>query len=127
MPQLVIALPLPDAHLSPNGRASHFAKARHVRKARQDALEAAQVAIYLSGISISQFPLKCVKSRERYFWRQARRRDVRNAEASLKAYYDGLVEAGVLVDDDIEHLTHEASEFSVDREDPRVEIVLEWE
>ena len=96
-----------------------------MHKARDAAVEAAQVAILDSGVDVSLFPLTCVQSSEVYFWPTRRRRDVRNAEASMKSYYDGFVVAGLLYDDDIEHLRHMPTRFEYDKHNPRVEVTLE--
>ncbi len=43
----------------------------------------------------------------------------------LKPAYDGLVDAGLLVDDDAQHLTTLGARFEIDRDAPRVELVIE--
>jgi len=60
-----------------------------------------------------------------FYHRQARRRDDVNHLALLKPAYDGLVDGGLLVDDDSEHLTTLPARFLVDREAPRVELLVE--
>jgi hypothetical protein len=42
----------------------------------------------------------------------------------LKAAYDGIVEAGLLVDDDSAHLTTLPAAFDIDRDTPRVELTI---
>jgi Holliday junction resolvase RusA-like endonuclease len=53
-----------------------------------------------------------------------RRRDLDNAMASLKAGFDALVAAGLLVDDDSEHLKHAAPEMRVEQGQKYVEVTL---
>lgn len=62
--------------------------------------------------------------RATFYHRQRRRRDDVNHLAMLKPAYDGLVDAGLLEDDDAEHLATLTPSFAVDREVPRVELVL---
>jgi hypothetical protein len=42
----------------------------------------------------------------------------------LKAYYDGVVDAGLIQDDNHHILTHGQPTFQVDATDPRVEITI---
>jgi hypothetical protein len=42
----------------------------------------------------------------------------------LKSAYDGVVDAGLLVDDDSEHLTTLPASFAIDRDCPRVELTF---
>jgi len=59
-----------------------------------------------------------------FFHAQKRRRDTDNAMASLKAYYDGFVDADIVPDDSPEHMKRNEPEFKVDKDNPRVEFVL---
>ena len=54
----------------------------------------------------------------------ARRRDDVNHLAMLKAAYDGCVEAGLLPDDDREHLRTTGCQFLIDKKSPRVELTF---
>jgi Holliday junction resolvase RusA-like endonuclease len=58
-----------------------------------------------------------------WFSRTRTRPDADNALASLKAAFDGLVDAGVLADD--REVTFAPIRFAVDKADPRVEITVE--
>jgi Holliday junction resolvase RusA-like endonuclease len=124
MTEIVIVLPLPDKHLSPNCPGGTRWKSSYVKRAREAALEEAQVAINDQLVPVERLPLRRATSQETYYWPTKRRRDVRNAEASMKSYYDGIVKAGVLKDDDIDHLTHLPSTFAFDKDNPRVEIII---
>ena len=42
----------------------------------------------------------------------------------LKAYYDGVVDAGLILDDNYNILTHGRPTFHTDKENPRVEITI---
>lgn len=57
-----------------------------------------------------------------FYWPDRRRRDDDNAVASLKAARDGLSDGGVVLDD-ADFVMAEA-EFHVDREKPRVELII---
>ena len=60
----------------------------------------------------------------KFYHKTSRRRDDVNHLAMLKAAYDGIVSAGFLPDDDREHLRTIGAEFFVDKENPRVELIL---
>lgn len=117
---VTIILPLPGPLLSPNrpvfsrgGRIAQAKAAKAYRIAARTACEAEQVA---TG------PWKSATAQASFYWPAKRRRDIRNAEAMLKPAYDGLVEAGLLADDDEETLAHEPTCFDIDRRHPRVEL-----
>ena len=59
-----------------------------------------------------------------FFHSQKRRRDDVNFLAMLKPAYDGIVDAGLLLDDDSEHLKTLPVSFEIDRVCPRVELSL---
>lgn len=54
-----------------------------------------------------------------------RRRDQGNAISSLKAYEDGVVDSGLVPDDDINHWRLQPPEFHIDKEYPRVMLRIE--
>jgi crossover junction endodeoxyribonuclease RusA len=60
-----------------------------------------------------------------FYFPNERRRDEDNAIASLKAAYDGIVDAGLLPDDDHKHMQRERPEFKIDKRHPRVELTIE--
>lgn len=60
-----------------------------------------------------------------FYYKTKRRRDEDNAMGSLKAAYDGIVDAGLVGDDDWEHMSRKIPEFRVDKTFPRVELLLE--
>lgn len=107
--KLIVVLPLPVAGLSPNARKHWRLKAKLTATARRLAKMTAMVAWVEQELVVKQF--RKAQATERFYWPDKRRRDVRNAEGSLKSYWDGIIDAGVLPDDDYEHLTHLPSEF----------------
>ncbi len=120
---VLVVLPLPPAVLSPNvqvgSRGSRMKKAGAAKDYRARARRAAEELAVESGpwaratVSVTFFPAA------------RRRRDDVNHLAMLKPAYDGLVDAGLLEDDDAAHLTTLGAEFEIDRKTPRVELRIE--
>ena len=75
-------------------------------------------------LNIYTKPWEKVETQETYYFKTNRRRDIRNAEALCKAYYDGFVEAGVLADVNLIILSLLPTKLDVDKDNPRVEIML---
>jgi Holliday junction resolvase RusA-like endonuclease len=73
---------------------------------------------------IETFPWKKCSVKADFYYASKRRRDTDNAIGSLKSTYDGLVDAGVVPDDDAEHMIREMPDFHIDRKCPRVEITV---
>ena len=59
-----------------------------------------------------------------FFHKTNRRRDDVNHLAMLKPAYDGIIQAGLLPDDDSKHLQTIGAEFHIDKKTPRVELIL---
>ena len=59
-----------------------------------------------------------------FYHKTNRRRDGANYNAMLKGAFDGIVDAGIAVDDDHKHWTTLPPEFHIDKEFPRVEITV---
>lgn len=115
MREITITLPLPAKALSPNA-SGHWAKiAQAKRLARREAWAVAMRA--KEGPPMAKASLKPV-----FYWPDRRRRDDDNAVASLKAARDGLADAGVVVDD--RDFTTLPAEFHVDKQNPRVELMI---
>ena len=119
---VTIILPLPPAVLSPNrpagtrgGRFARAAAAKRYRKLARCAAEDTQ---------ITTGPWERATVAAAFYHKQNRRRDDVNHLAMLKSAYDGVVDAGLLVDDDAEHLTTLPASFAIDRECPRVELTF---
>ena len=120
--ELTIVLPLPSRTLSPNGsHGSHWTKSKAVKKARELAYFETYAAMRAKRIAGGW---ERAEACELFVWPTNRRRDVRNAESSLKPTWDGIVEAGLIVDDRAEVLTHLPSVFGYDPLRPRVEITV---
>ncbi len=118
-----ITLPLPAKVLSPNcpvgSIGGMYAKAAAVKRYRRLAREAVEAEGIESG------PWGHATVGATFHYKIKRRRDQDNAMASLKAAYDGLVDAGLIIDDDFEHLERLAPRFLVDGTHPRVTLVIE--
>lgn len=61
-----------------------------------------------------------------FYFKDNRRRDIDNYTFSQKALGDGFVECSVLLDDNSKILALQFNPFRVDKENPRVEITLEY-
>ena len=114
---ITITLPLPSKCLSPNARAHWRTKAKAVKEYRwracAEALEATE----------AQMPRWTAASIQAVFYHpQRRRRDHDNLAASLKSAVDGLVDAGLLADDD--QITWLPVVKLIDPEYPRVMLVV---
>lgn len=121
---MTITLPIPDKKLWPNNTVAtmgqRMAKSNATKKARQLAKLCAQSEIrhrtwewphpLFNGYTLA------------FFYPDARRRDDDNAQASCKAYRDGIADA-LGVDDNTIRLAALPT-FSIDRKNPRVEITL---
>ena len=59
-----------------------------------------------------------------FFYPNKRRRDQDNAMGSLKAAYDGIVDAGLVIDDDYEHMNRLSPTFALDLIYPRVMLTI---
>lgn len=113
---LTVVLPLPSEGLSPNDRVSRWDKSRAVRKYRRDAGYAAIHALDRRrpprwGRAIVQ---------PTFYFRERRHRDSDNLQGSLKAAFDGLVDAKILQDD--RWLVPLPPKVEIDARDPRVEL-----
>lgn len=123
IPESVIAvLPLPPRILSPNVHQAtirgRFAKAAATKRQRRLAKEAVLEEC------IETAPWKKCEVAAEFFYQQKRRHDDENAMVSIKPAYDGIVDAGLVADDDSIHMRKLPPAFSVDRENPRVELTI---
>lgn len=118
---VVIVLPLPARILSPNcpagTRGGRFARAAAAKRYKRLALLATEEAA--NGMTWERATILA-----RFFHKTKRRRDDVNHLAMLKSAYDGVVMAGLLPDDDREHLRTIGAEFYIDKKNPRVELVF---
>ncbi len=120
---VTIILPLPSPYLSPNkppaSRGGRIKKAQIARKQRKLACKMTKDTM------VETAPWEKATIQAHFFHRQKRRRDDVNFLAMLKSAYDGIVDAGLLVDDDSDHLATLTPIFSIDKESPRVELTIE--
>lgn len=123
---MTIKLPLPSRTLSPNAsRQIHFGtKGRAVKKARMDAGLAAidMMNRLFPGQRTKWIPWNKATALCRFYFKTNRGQDGDNALGSCKAYFDGLADAGVVVNDKV--IQHLAPEIHFDKNDPRVEIEI---
>ena len=117
-----IVLPLPPAILSPNrpcgsirGRMARAAVSKKCRRLACEAVACQQV---------DSAPWKKATVQATFFHKQERRRDGSNYNAMLKPHQDGVVDSGLLIDDDSKHLTTLPPLFEIDKHHPRVEMVF---
>lgn len=119
---ITIVLPLPDKVLSPNWMAGtirgRFYKASATKRYRRLTKEA------IINERIKTIPWPMVKVSVEFFYKTSRKRDEDNAMGSLKAVYDGIVDAGLVVIDNYPQMQREMPKFSIDHHCPRVILTL---
>ena len=118
--KLKIVLPLPPKQLHPNARTHYMSKARKAAEARHDAALAGMKAMRDAG---NPEPFTKATALLRYYFKRGRRRDNDNMLAWAKSYFDGLADAGVIVNDS--GFTHLPVWSLRDDADPRLEIEIE--
>lgn len=120
--QVVVVLPLPPRILSPNCPTASFRgrmmRASAAKKQKRLAYEQTR-DVMRDGMKWDKASVKAV-----FYHAINRRRDDVNALAMLKSAYDGVVQAGLIPDDDRSHLRTEGAEFEIDKQWPRVELVF---
>lgn len=118
---LTLVVELPPAALHQNARVHHFKLASAKKKAKGEAWLNCKAEMGCGA------PWRWPKARLRIglFFPDKRRRDVLNYMAALKYAIDGCVEAGLLVDDDWEHLEIGAPMVGIDAETPRAMLHFE--
>jgi len=118
-----ISLPVPGGLLSPNYKpASHgsrMAQAAALKKYKRLSREAVEE------VRLDSIPWEKCTTKAAFYYYSRRKRDPDNATGSLKAAYDGIVAAGVVPDDDWEHMEREKPLCGYDPFYPRVEITVE--
>lgn len=119
---VTIILSLPPKVLQPNctigtigGRFMKAAAIKRYRRLTKEAVEAER---------INTGPWGEVAVKATFYFAHARRRDADNAVGSLKAVYDGIVDAGLAIDDDLKHMVRYFPKFEIDRNHPRVELTI---
>ena len=90
-------LPMPPRELSPNYRGHYYAVARIRKEYRRDCRV---FALMVMRRAKGEYPLAPpVVAEVTFTFPNRRRRDQDNALASLKSFWDGCVDAGLLADD----------------------------
>jgi len=119
---ITIVLPLPNKVLSPNWMAGtirgRYYKASAIKRLRQLTKEAIEAEC------IETVPWPIVEVDVIFYWKTYRKHDEDNAIGSLKAVYDGIVDAGLVVDDDSKHMRRKIPVFEVDHRCPKVILTL---
>lgn len=113
---VTITLGLPPRCLQPNERPHWRKKAKATKSYRRAAYVLALEA------AVESAPWERATIQATFFHKVNRKRDDINFMDALKPAYDGLVGAGLLVDDDSEHLTTLPCSFQIDKTNPRVEL-----
>lgn len=112
--RLVLSFPSRDLH--PNARVHWARKAKAVKAYRTEAWAAALQ------LRLGRPMWRRASVRTTFYVPNAHRRDPDGLASSCKAIFDGIVDAGVLADDD--QLVIYPATLTVDRVNPRVEIAL---
>ena len=110
---------LPDRDLSPNKRLHHMQLYRAKRDAKDEAIALA--------LQQGRPDVPYEKANIAITWvaKDKRRRDPDNLFASMKPYIDGLVEAGLLVDDSSAHVSYTLRYEQGTAENTIIEIEVE--
>ena len=114
---LRLVLPIPPRELHPNARPHYRTKARLTRRCRE--------RTRTETFALQPPRLRRAVLHVHWFWPDKRPRDTFDACASLKAYIDGMVDGGAIVDDSWQHMSVGNVSVSVDQKNPRVELTLE--
>jgi hypothetical protein len=119
---VTIVLPLPAKVLHPNtmiasigGRLCKAAATKRFRRLAMEAVEREQVETAPWGQALVSAT---------FYHSTKRCRDQDGAMSSLKAAYDGIVDAGLVENDDPKHMRREIPEFDTDRGCPRVVLTI---
>jgi crossover junction endodeoxyribonuclease RusA len=125
--KLTVVIDIPDKRLSPNkpvaSRGARFGKANATKKQRTQAKKVCKVKMILAGIHAGDWQKATMTAT--FYHTTNRRRDGVNSLGMLKGAVDGVIDAGLLPDDDWLHLEQMPPRFEVDKERPRVEMTFE--
>lgn len=117
---LIIPLPLPDSAMSGHAKGHWRAKAATTKIMR---FQACAMAMGILGQTPAPKWKRAILIL-RFYLANNRRRDLLNLVNGVKAYIDGIVDAGVIVDDDWRVLKLGSASCEIDAANPRVEIEL---
>ena len=117
-----IIMPLPSPYLSPNRpTGSHGSRMRKMQIAKKQRKLAREL---IKNEQIESGPWSKATIQAFFYHKQKRKRDGVNFNAMLKSAQDGIVDAGLIVDDNAECLTTLPPVFNIDKEFPRVELLV---
>jgi len=117
--KILITLPLPLAELSPNARVFWAKKAKITKAYREYTW--AETKKRLGRSDPPRWAEATVQAT--FYYPTAHKHDRDNALASLKAAFDGIADAGVVEND--AGLIHLPVKMEIDRDRPRLELVIE--
>lgn len=119
---VTIVIPIPNKVLSPNyitaSMRGRFMKASAAKKLRKETKEA------VVSHCIEDCPWKKAAVKPVFYHKEFRIRDDDNYVGMLKAAYDGIVDAGLLLDDNSQVMEREKPVFKIDKLHPRVELIV---
>jgi len=115
---VVITLPPPSAALHAHAKGRWQSKSGPTRKLRQ-------LACTLAKEHVTGPPWQEAAITYQFWFADFRRRDSANAIQAMKAAVDGVVDAGLIQDDDWQRLRIDGVHCGVDKENPRTELVFE--
>lgn len=129
MTGILIVFPWPDSRLNPNSSKRHWrSKAAATKEARAEAFSVAlgeKRAMEQEAWCAPMFPWEHCRAHIAWYPPTGRRRDYGNLLSALKPIFDGIVDAGLIVDDSTGHLViGRLTLAKPDAVKPRVEIVL---
>ncbi len=119
---ITILLPIPNGILSPNYKPATPGSRMMVARVIKSHRLKARNAIALQDMQDKQWDHCTVEVT--FYHRTKRRRDEDNLIGSLKAYYDGIVDSGLAVDDDSKHMKRCIPCSRIDKISPRVEFLI---
>ncbi len=113
---VMIVLPAPHSAIHAHNKGAWYTK-----KAMISALSTRAQSIAVKN-RVPRWPGAFVDYR--FFFGDDRKHDAANAVQSMKAAIDGIVKAGLIPDDDYEHLWIKSICCAVDRKNPRTEMIF---
>ena len=116
LPFLVAEFPIPPLGLSQNGR-MHWAKKARLTKAHRFLAKARFKKRREEGKMAVRETASIVAT---FYWPDRRKRDKANAMERLKAYFDGMQDALIVLDDS--GLTFQPVQFKLDKKNPRLVV-----
>ena len=117
IPMIKLSLPLPPKDLNAHSSNHYWKRRKATRQCRSDAATLA-LQHRRKGFQKGVISYK-------FWFPDNRPRDLANYIQMCKAYVDGIVDAGIIPDDRWQVLSFGQVSADIDREDPRVEIIID--